>query len=159
MEYNIGDYVKIRNNLVIDKEYGPLTFLKGMDAYEGTAYRVVSSEAGCYRLAGNPYFWSAEMLQLAAPKCYHIGTKVIIRPDLEINRSYGGITVNPDIADLGGRVVEVEDVDMDCFKAVGIPYYLSFAMVDGSLITRAEFEAAAGRAKSIDDLRKALWTC
>ena len=157
MEYKIGDYVKVRTDLVEDKDYGPLTFLRDMKAYEGTAYRVIDCEADCYRLAGNPYFWSSEMLTLAEPKHYRVGDKVIIRSDLEANRSYGGILANPDIAALRGKIVEIAEVEDDYFKCVGDQYYLSFAIVDEALITRSQFEAAAARAKNIDELRKTLW--
>lgn len=157
MEYKIGDYVRVRTDLVEDQDYGPLTLLRDMKAYEGTAYRVRERDADCYRLAGNPYFWSAEMLTLAEPKHYRVGDRVLIRSDLEADQSYGGILANPDIAALRGKVVEIAEIEGDFFKYVGDQYYLSFAMVDECLITRSQFEAAAARAKNIDALRKTLW--
>lgn len=63
--FEVGDLVRIKDNMVIGKKYGNLTYLSDMDDYKGRVYRVIKvSKEGNYTLdSHNPFFWSGDMLE------------------------------------------------------------------------------------------------
>ena len=65
MKYKLGDYVRVRKDLEVDKMYGNSWFVQLMEKHCGKIYEVVKAfEDGKYYLKGaSPYFFSNEMLE------------------------------------------------------------------------------------------------
>lgn len=64
MKYKVGDKVKIREDLVIGKKYGELTFWKSMEYIVGKTYTInCVSSGGNYYLGGCYLFVSEEMIE------------------------------------------------------------------------------------------------
>lgn len=63
-QFKVGDKVKVREDLVEDKEYGNLTCLSGMVAEKGNVLTIsaVDEDENDYRVKECGYWWSGEML-------------------------------------------------------------------------------------------------
>ena len=65
-KFNIGDKVKIRDNLVIDEMYGDLALLSGMvfEKEKTVTYVEYRKHNSRYKLDGMPYLYNESMLEL-----------------------------------------------------------------------------------------------
>ncbi|MBN3352104.1 hypothetical protein CF086_17550 [Clostridium botulinum] len=65
MEFKIGDKVRIREDLIVDKKYGKTTLLSNMERYKGVETSVVDMNCfGCYLLKdSNGYAFDSKMLE------------------------------------------------------------------------------------------------
>lgn len=65
MKYKLGDFIKVKSNLIVDKSYGSgLMFIKSMVPFLGKSLEVTSIE-GDYgvKLKGSSYTWTKDMLE------------------------------------------------------------------------------------------------
>ena len=70
MKFNVGDKVKIREDLIVGRRYGDLTLYNGsMAAQRGKIGFVMFSNRNCYHVSNaEDFFWSGEMLELVKNK-------------------------------------------------------------------------------------------
>lgn len=62
-KFNIGDKVKVREDLVEGRFYGDIPLLAGyMSSFKGHIFTVDKIEDRCYHGGENPFYWSEEML-------------------------------------------------------------------------------------------------
>lgn len=66
MKFKVGDLVRVKTDLEIDKEYGNDVFISPMAKYRGNTYKVEKLEYGCYTLSDIPWHWTDEMLEPVA---------------------------------------------------------------------------------------------
>lgn len=65
MKFKIGDKVRVRQDLVVDEEYGGVSFHEGM--IRNGVYTIVSTiRESFYRFESFGYYYSAEMLELVS---------------------------------------------------------------------------------------------
>ena len=120
-ELKIGDRVKVREDLVIDKKYGGLILWAGMYSHKGEEGKIVRvTHAGFYYLDSFPYGWSGEMLELVERNemmKFQLGDKVRIKNELTIGAVYGTrlkITMRDYLQGLKGIIVAVDTEDDSC---------------------------------------------
>lgn len=156
--YKVGDWVKIRDDMQVNTDYGCLTYLDGMNKYAGTYHKIAALEnnGALIRLTGCAFFWSDAML---IPRTVNLRGGDTIRfsdnpadwssmPDGVRDQYMGKVaTIRDD-----GWAVE------DFFQIDGDEYYFSVTLVADKLITRQRFESAAANAADIKELRKILWS-
>ena len=70
MKFNVGDKVKIREDLIVGNRYGGLTLYNGsMAAQRGKIGFVMLSNRNYYHVSNaEDFFWSGEMLELVKNK-------------------------------------------------------------------------------------------
>ena len=159
MDYRIGDWVKVREDMTVNEQYGCLDYLEGMQKYAGTYHKVTAVE-NCGQLLRLNYcavFWSEEML--LPVKFGELRGGDVIR-----------FTDNPDawsrmpdgVRDqYMGKVATIRDdgwAVTDVFQIDGDEYLFSLPLVADKLISRQQFENAAAKSSEIKDLRKILWS-
>lgn len=71
MKYSIGDKVRVREDLVVNKSYGIDTFVDNMEKFKGkvvTISDITSRTKGEYHIKEDreKYFWTAEMFETDA---------------------------------------------------------------------------------------------
>lgn len=102
MKHNVGDKVKIREDLVPEIMYGKEKFVSRMEEYRGCEATIVDA---FYRNGGVLYrididnkcwYWTDEMFEEFEDEHiskFNVGDKVRVRRDLEVNKSYNGLTL------------------------------------------------------------------
>ena len=65
MKYNIGDKVRVRNDLVVGKEYGLYSFSEPMTKYIGDVLTISGITPYGYQVRENKFGWTDEMLEPA----------------------------------------------------------------------------------------------
>lgn len=123
-ELKIGDRVKVREDLIVDRKYGGLNLWENMYDYKGSEGKVARvSHGGFYCLDSNSYGWSREMLELVVSSegvRFQPGDKVRFKDGLILGERYGtGLKVIMRSAFLGltkakGVVLEVDYNDDSC---------------------------------------------
>lgn len=63
MKYKVGDKVRVRRDLVVDKTYGGLDCLQPHKKECGKIFTIKDSDGYDYHLNGNNLWWSEEMLE------------------------------------------------------------------------------------------------
>lgn len=63
MKYNAGDIIKIREDLIVNKQYGNEIFTYGMNKYKGIILTVEDVRCGFYHMKEIGYNWTEEMLE------------------------------------------------------------------------------------------------
>ena len=67
MRYKVGDKVKVRKDLVVDKDYGGVDFIDDMVQFKGKIVTIESVDCDCYFIKENKfefkYGWVDEMLE------------------------------------------------------------------------------------------------
>ena len=65
MKYKVGDKVKIREDLVVGKQYGVDIFVKSMKAYKGDTAIITSIDDNtyCIDIDSNNWHWTDEMFE------------------------------------------------------------------------------------------------
>lgn len=111
--FEVGELVRIKDDMVIGKKYGNLTYISNMDDYKGRVYRVSKiSKEGNYTLSStNPFYWSGDMLEPTLD-CEYINCEDINEDRLEVNA--------PTVAELEKTIMEtckliIDNTDEDDF--------------------------------------------
>lgn len=65
MRYKAGDKVRIRQDLVVDKDYGGYDFVRSMEKFKGEIVTIESVAGNHYHIEEdkNKYIWADEMLE------------------------------------------------------------------------------------------------
>ena len=111
MKYKIGDKVHVREDLIIDIDYGKEKFVSHMTPFKGKEVTIsYLDRCGYYRIKeDSTYRWTDEMF-LPITK-YKIGDKVIVKKDLEKGKLYGDYSVNEDMFSLRGKIVTICNIE------------------------------------------------
>ncbi len=132
-KFKIGDKVKLRNDLVVDKFYGRCVYNKKMRAIndtvilEGTVVTIEDiDEKGDYTIKENlPYYYSEQMF-LKLP--FQIGDKVKLRDDLVVGKYYNDVYFSDEMCKNLGKEFVVHDIDIEGYytiKTVKCSYILN----------------------------------
>lgn len=134
LEYNLGDVVKIKDNLQEGEKYGGCNVIDDMLPFRGTIDIIENiDEDGDYHLANNnnPYVWNEGMLEPVESKDdlkqstyvdeikeknsveYKIGDVVRIKDNLQEGEKYGECNVNKDMLKFRGATTTIEGIDED----------------------------------------------
>lgn len=120
MKYKVGDRVKVRNDLIVDRCYNGFYFNKDMTRWRGQIVTIseVENKDPCYRIKEDEgeykWGWVDEMFEdVVENKKYKIGDKVRIREDLINGEEYGGIDYVSDMDKWKGKVVTISFADND----------------------------------------------
>ena len=63
MKYKVGDKVRVRKDLESGKRYGGQVFIDEMKKFRGKVVEIVRVYNGFYKIKGNEYSWTDEMLK------------------------------------------------------------------------------------------------
>jgi hypothetical protein len=120
MKYKVGDEVKVRNDLIVDRCYNGFYFNKDMARWRGQIVTIseVENKDPCYRIKEDEgeykWGWVDEMFEdTVENKKYKVGDKVKIREDLINGEEYGGIDYVSDMDKWKGKVVTISFADND----------------------------------------------
>ena len=123
MKYKVGDKVRVRTDLVVDKYYGDgdFYFNNDMAHWRGQIVTIseVKSRDDCYRIKEeHKWSWVDEMFEDIVEnkdRKYKVGDKVRVREDLVADEEYGDINYNYisgiDIDKWKGKVVTISFAD------------------------------------------------
>lgn len=156
MKYKVGDKVRVRDDLVVDKRYGnkgDVWFREDMARYKGREVTISMVGRDFYRIKGDIFYWTwtEDMFEDSKIK-YKVGDKVRVRKDLVHGEKYDGISFYMDgwkdkivtISFVGSDYYEIaEDEDKWCWtdemfegvvetptdgkvQTVDVGYYLEF---------------------------------
>jgi hypothetical protein len=116
MKYKVGDRVKVRNDLIVDRCYNGFYFNKDMTRWRGQIVTIseVENKDPCYRIKEDEgeykWGWVDEMFEdTVENKKYKVGDKVRIREDLVHGKEYGGMTFYMD--GWAGKIVTISYVN------------------------------------------------
>ena len=65
--FKIGDKVRVRKGLVADEYYGDTHCADTMAEMSGEVFTIKRIDEDCYRVVGNGWAWSDQMLELVEP--------------------------------------------------------------------------------------------
>ena len=110
MKYKVGDKVRVREDLIAEKQYGKDFFVSEMNPFKGQIVTIKKIRENKYVIEEDheDWHWTEEMF-LPVVK-YKIGDKVIIREDLKEGKLYGYYSVNEDMFSLRGKIVTICDI-------------------------------------------------
>lgn len=122
MKYNVGDKVRVRDDLVIGKKYGGRKVTREMSHYAGqtVTIRYHSEVPDYYDIEedGAQGVWAEEMFEPAAEHAkremkYKVGDKVRVRKDLVVGKEYGGLGTLfcSEMKRWRGKTVTIAEVD------------------------------------------------
>lgn len=105
--YKVGDKVKIREDLEIDRRYNKCLFIEDMEKYKGkiaTITRVTTTQHDNFGkisdydidIDDGDWCWTDDMFEdeCKYPSKFKIGDEVRVRKDLEVNKDYNGLTLS-----------------------------------------------------------------
>ena len=113
--FKVGDKVKIREDLEVNKAYGRVNFISLMREFLGKEATITAvSYAGDFLLDidDDRFFWSTEML-IKVGETLKVGDKVKIREDLKVGRVYEGVDFVRPMIEFLGKEATITDVDYD----------------------------------------------
>lgn len=135
MKYQKGDKVVIRKDLKVDKKYGNITWLEGMEPMKSMLFTTILGvgDKGSYVL-DTGWCVSEEMIshkqeeeevaEFNMEVKYRAGDKVVLRKDLEINTMYDGSSWVENMTELA-ELPYVEIVEVDSHNlGKGTIYYI-----------------------------------
>lgn len=123
MKYKVGDKVRIREDLVLDKIYGGLYCLLGHEKDCGKIFTIEAIDRQNYHLNGSNYWWTEEMFEGVDEMKYKVGDKVRVRKDLVIGRDYGKYDVTEIMSKKCGKTVKIKEVEADFYLLEGCGDY------------------------------------
>ena len=105
MKYNIGDKVRIRKDLIVDKYYGEIDFIESMKKYLGKETIICAidykygKEFGYLLKDCNLYTWTDEMLEPIVEydeekSSLEKALKLLNMTEEEVNKEYGKTNCN-----------------------------------------------------------------
>jgi hypothetical protein len=113
MKYKVGDKVRVRDDLVIDKLYGNgYRFISQMARYKGQIVTISRVGHDFYKIKDDIYYcsWVDEMFEDKETK-YKVGDKVRVRTDLVEYGTYGGVTYVDEMGKWAGDVVTISRIN------------------------------------------------
>lgn len=113
MKYKVGDKVRVRDDLEINKFYGNgYRFTPHMARYKGQVVTISRVGNDFYKIKDDIYYWSwsDEMFEDKETK-YKVGDKVRVRTDLVEYGTYGGITYVDEMGKWAGDVVTISRIN------------------------------------------------
>jgi hypothetical protein len=113
MKYKVGDKVRVRDDLVIDKFYGNgYRFIAEMARYKGQIVTISRVCHDFYKVKDDIYYlsWVDEMFEEKETK-YKVGDKVRVRTDLVEYGTYGGVTYVDEMGKWAGDVVTISRIN------------------------------------------------
>lgn len=125
MKYEIGDIVKVRDDLQKGEKYGVCYVVEGMLKFRGTIDTVYYVDTvGDFYLSDNDnnYVWHKDMVEPITMKDdlkeennmeYKIGDIVEIRDDLKKGEKYGDCDVDERMLKFRGTIDTIENIDED----------------------------------------------
>jgi dipeptidase len=63
MKYKVGDRIKVREDLIVGKEYGNNDFAKEMVPWRGQIATIAHCTEDGYMLEGDDWYWTDEMIE------------------------------------------------------------------------------------------------
>lgn len=110
MKYKIGDKVRVREDLVAEKQYGKDFFVSQMIPFKGQIVTIKTVKEGRYTIEEDcgDWYWTERMF-LPINK-YNVGDKVLVRKDLIEYEKYGGQSFVPSMNNFQGKIVTIYDV-------------------------------------------------
>lgn len=111
-EFRVGDRVRVREDLVVDKEYGEEMYISPMNAYKGKIFTVTEIYAdGTITLSNISWRWTTPMLELVSP-----GSS----PRMVMWKNFGDADYNYGfVKEKGDDLVRVE-FTYETYKRVGV---------------------------------------
>ena len=116
MKYKVGDKVRVREDLEVNKAYGEEVFVSQMTPLKGKEVTISYIDSyGYYRVKEDSVKlrWTDEMLSPITK--YKIGDKVIVREDLIVGEKYGKDVFTSAMISFKGKVVTIN-------KVIGLKY-------------------------------------
>ena len=110
MKYKVGDKVRVREDLIAEKQYGKDFFVSEMNPFKGQIVTIKIVKDGGYVIEedSGEWYWTEEMF-LPVIK-YKIGDKVIVREDLVDDQWYGDVAFVPSMNSFKGKIVTIYDI-------------------------------------------------
>ena len=111
MKYKVGDKVRVREDLEVNKAYGEEVFVSQMTPFKGKEVTISYIDSyGYYRIKEDSkgLRWTDEMLSPVTR--YKIGDKVIVREDLISGERYGKDVFTSTMVSFKGKVVTISKV-------------------------------------------------
>lgn len=112
MKYKVGDKVRVKTDLVVDKTYGGVCFVKNMAHWRGHIVTISRIGDYFYKIEENlypfDYNWTDEMFEdVVETKRYKVGDKVKVREDLIDCETYDEINYVSDMDEWKGKIVTI----------------------------------------------------
>ena len=136
MKYEVGDKVKIREDLVSEIMYGKEKFVPRMEEYRGCEATIVDA---FYRNGGDLYFididdkswyWTNEMFEEEHTSKFNIGDKVRVRRDLEVDERYSGLTLTKGMYECHDDIMTIALTDDDNYMCKENGYWWGEDMLE-----------------------------
>jgi hypothetical protein len=138
MKYEVGDKVKIREDLVPEIMYGKEKFVSRMEEYRGCEATIVDA---FYRNGGDLYlidvddkcwYWTDEMFEEEHKHIskFNIGDKVRVRRDLEVGKEYNRLTLTKGMYACHHGIMTIESADDDNYTCIESCYWWGEDMLE-----------------------------
>ena len=122
-KFKIGDKVKSRNDLVVDKLYGRCVYNKNMrvindtEVLKGTVVTIDDiDDEGDYTIKENLLYYYSEQMFLKLS--FQIGDKVKLRDDLIVGKYYNDVYFSDEMCKNLGKEFVVHDIDIDGYYTI-----------------------------------------
>lgn len=124
MRYKVGDKVRVRNDLIENKEYGGYSFVQKMKSLMGGIVTIKEILSKSYGIEEMGYYWTDEMLEpigynkdkVSHMKIIQNGNTTIVK----MNNKEGYSVCNPEIDEYNGkegiRIAVCRLLDIEPFK-------------------------------------------
>ena len=111
MKYKVGDKVRVREDLVAEKQYGKDFFVSEMIPFKGQVVTIKIVKDGRYVIEedSGEWYWTEGMLLPIITK-YNIGDKVIVKDDLIEYEKYKDVSFVPSMNPFKGKIVTIYDI-------------------------------------------------
>lgn len=118
MKYNVGDKVRVREDLEIGQMFGDsYMFTRSMDRYRGSVLTIRSVNKDYYGVEETYSCWTGDMFEGLVEDTerksgmkYKVGDRVRVRKDLEAGKLYGLFNANKEMVKMRGETVTIEQV-------------------------------------------------
>jgi hypothetical protein len=134
MKYKVGDKVKIREDLKVNKMYGDWDCSEDMAQCGGKIATIVRCCDDFYKidLEDNFYNWTDEMFEEEHKHIskFNIGDKVRVRRDLEVGKEYNRLTLTKGMYACHHGIMTIESADDDNYTCIESCYWWGEDMLE-----------------------------